>query len=162
MNRYRIRAQSPRALGMFTQYRDFDVESSEALETFVARLAAKGFQDPATADGSCRPRSFGSNRIETETLPSGNVFASRWCALILKASTCPTPQALALKAGERVRLLSRNTKDLTGDFSWVQPQVVVQIAFVEWTTYDLLRHASFLGLRRDKAAKDVRRESPRE
>jgi bifunctional non-homologous end joining protein LigD len=42
--------------------------------------------------------------------------------------------------------------------TWVRPELVVQIAFVEWTTYDLLRHASFLGLREDKAARDVRRE----
>ena len=40
----------------------------------------------------------------------------------------------------------------------VRPEVVMHIAFVEWTTYDLLRHASFLGLRGDKSAKEVRRE----
>jgi hypothetical protein len=31
---------------MFTQYQDFEVESSEALEAFAGRLAAKGFPDP--------------------------------------------------------------------------------------------------------------------
>ena len=46
--------------------------------------------------------------------------------------------------------------------AWVRPVVVVQIAFVEWTTYGLLRHASFLGPREDKSAKDVRRETPQE
>ena len=46
MNRYRIRAESPGFFGMFTQYRDFDLESSDALEAFAGHLAAKGFQDP--------------------------------------------------------------------------------------------------------------------
>ena len=49
MNRYRIRAQSPRALGMFTQYQDIDLESSEALEALAGRLAVKGFQDPGSS-----------------------------------------------------------------------------------------------------------------
>ena len=42
--------------------------------------------------------------------------------------------------------------------TWVAPEVVVQVAFVEWTDYGLLRHASFLGIREDKEAVDVRRE----
>jgi len=49
MNHYRVRAQNPRALGFFTQadhYQDFEIESSEALEPFAARLAAAGFLDP--------------------------------------------------------------------------------------------------------------------
>ena len=48
MNRYRIRAQNPRALGFFTQsdhYQDFEMESREALEAFAGRLAVKGFPD---------------------------------------------------------------------------------------------------------------------
>ncbi len=44
--------------------------------------------------------------------------------------------------------------------TWVKPRVVVQIAFVEWTTYDLLRHAAFVGLRDGKRPEDVRRERP--
>jgi len=41
---------------------------------------------------------------------------------------------------------------------WVKPQIVVQVAFTEWTPYDKLRHPRLLGLRPDKAAKDVVRE----
>jgi ATP-dependent DNA ligase len=44
---------------------------------------------------------------------------------------------------------------------WVKPQIVVQVAFTEWTPYDKLRHPRLLGLRPDKAAKDVVRESGR-
>src|SRR4029453_15005390 len=42
--------------------------------------------------------------------------------------------------------------------TWLAPGLVVQVAFVEWTDYGLLRHALFLGLRDDKGARDVRRE----
>ena len=41
---------------------------------------------------------------------------------------------------------------------WVKPQIVVQVAFTEWTPYDKLRHPRLLGLRPDKAARDVVRE----
>jgi bifunctional non-homologous end joining protein LigD len=41
---------------------------------------------------------------------------------------------------------------------WVEPELVVEVAFTEWTTAGQLRHPRFLGLRTDKAAKDVVRE----
>lgn len=44
---------------------------------------------------------------------------------------------------------------------WVKPEIVVQVAFTEWTPYDKLRHPRLLGLRPDKAARDVVREHAR-
>ncbi len=41
---------------------------------------------------------------------------------------------------------------------WVRPEIVVQVAFTEWTPYDKLRHPRLLGLRPDKAAREVVRE----
>ena len=41
--------------------------------------------------------------------------------------------------------------------SWVRPELVAELAFAEWTSDDRLRHASYLGLRTDKAAADVTR-----
>ena len=38
---------------------------------------------------------------------------------------------------------------------WVRPNVVVEIAFTEWTRDGHLRHSTFLGLRDDKRAADV-------
>jgi bifunctional non-homologous end joining protein LigD len=43
---------------------------------------------------------------------------------------------------------------------WVTPKLVAEIAFTETTPDKLLRHPSFLGLRGDKAAKDVVIEQP--
>jgi bifunctional non-homologous end joining protein LigD len=43
---------------------------------------------------------------------------------------------------------------------WVEPKLVAEIAFAETTPDGVLRHSSFLGLRADKAAKDVVAEKP--
>jgi bifunctional non-homologous end joining protein LigD len=42
--------------------------------------------------------------------------------------------------------------------TWVEPELVAQIAFMEWTPDGRLRHPSFLGMRFDKPARDVTRE----
>ncbi|MPZ68435.1 MAG: ATP-dependent DNA ligase [Actinobacteria bacterium] len=44
---------------------------------------------------------------------------------------------------------------------FVRPDLVAQIGFAEWTPTNRLRHPRFLGLRRDKPARDVVRERPR-
>ena len=43
--------------------------------------------------------------------------------------------------------------------TWVKPKLVVQVEFVEWTGDTHLRHAHFVGIRDDKDAKDVVKES---
>jgi DNA ligase D-like protein (predicted ligase) len=51
------------------------------------------------------------------------------------------------------------TAEQMKEMQWVTPRLVAQISFVEWTGDNRLRHARFLGLRLDKTAKEVRRES---
>jgi bifunctional non-homologous end joining protein LigD len=43
---------------------------------------------------------------------------------------------------------------------WVKPQLVAQVNFATWTADNLVRQASFKGLREDKPANEVRREEP--
>ncbi len=43
---------------------------------------------------------------------------------------------------------------------WVEPRLVAEVEFVEWTHDDRLRAPSYQGLREDKEATDVRREEP--
>ncbi|MEV0783728.1 non-homologous end-joining DNA ligase [Streptomyces sp. NPDC050423] len=43
---------------------------------------------------------------------------------------------------------------------WVEPVLVAEIAFTEWTRDGMLRHPRFLGLRPDRAAAEVVRERP--
>ena len=42
---------------------------------------------------------------------------------------------------------------------WVRPEVVVQVAFIEWTVHDKLRHPRLIGVRYDKAAAEVVRDA---
>ncbi len=42
---------------------------------------------------------------------------------------------------------------------WVRPDVVVQVAFIEWTVHGKLRHSRLLGIRADKRPRDVVRET---
>ena len=46
--------------------------------------------------------------------------------------------------------------------TWLEPRLVAEIKFAEWTQEGLLRQASFKGLRTDKAPGDIRREKPEE
>jgi bifunctional non-homologous end joining protein LigD len=47
-----------------------------------------------------------------------------------------------------------------GDVQWVQPELVAQVRFGEWTHDGHLRHPAYLGIREDKAAAEVTREKP--
>ena len=43
---------------------------------------------------------------------------------------------------------------------WTRPEIVVQVAFLEWTVHGKLRHPRLTGVRYDKPARDVVRETP--
>ncbi len=47
-----------------------------------------------------------------------------------------------------------NSKSIT----WLQPKLIAEIGFAEWTKDGRLRHPRFIGIREDKRAKNVRRE----
>jgi bifunctional non-homologous end joining protein LigD len=51
------------------------------------------------------------------------------------------------------------TAEQMSEMQWLRPAAVAQIRFVEWTAEGHLRHAAFLGLRKDKPARTVRRET---
>jgi DNA ligase D-like protein (predicted ligase) len=67
--------------------------------------------------------------------------------------------------GERLRALHRDDSPFADapryrDATWVEPELVAQLGFSEWTTAGRLRHPRFQGLRFDKAAREVVREAP--
>ncbi len=47
-----------------------------------------------------------------------------------------------------------------GDVVWVEPKLVAEVEFVEWTHDGRLRAPAYQGLREDKEATEVRREEP--
>ena len=75
-------------------------------------------------------------------------------------------RATLRELAERLAPLERDTspfepeKGIPRAATWVEPELVAQIAFMEWTPDGRLRHPSFLGLRFDKPAREVVREEP--
>ena len=53
---------------------------------------------------------------------------------------------------------SESKKIRSKNVHWVKPELVAQVSFTEWTKTSKLRHPSFLGLRKDKKAKQVVKE----
>jgi len=47
------------------------------------------------------------------------------------------------------------------DITWVEPSLVCEVEFLNWTEDGVLRHASFKGLREDKTAREVTIERPK-
>jgi len=45
-----------------------------------------------------------------------------------------------------------------GPVTWVKPKLVANVKFTEWTSDGAMRHPVFLGLRKDKSAKEVVKE----
>jgi len=62
----------------------------------------------------------------------------------------------------RLERIRRDTppfdEDVDDEACWVRPELVAEIGFTEWTSAGRLRHPRFLGLRRDKPAREVVRE----
>lgn len=73
------------------------------------------------------------NKIETPTSPFDSRYAPR---------------------------VGRWSKRQSGSERWVKPTLVVEVIFTEWTADGNIRHPSFVALRDDKAAADIRREKP--
>jgi bifunctional non-homologous end joining protein LigD len=67
--------------------------------------------------------------------------------------------------GERLEPLARRKSPFEGrqpqkDSRFVEPELVCEVEFSEWTSAGTLRHPSYKGLRDDKPAIDVVREEP--
>jgi bifunctional non-homologous end joining protein LigD len=73
--------------------------------------------------------------------------------------------ATLAEIGSELRKRERPTSPFADDVKerdvrWVEPELVAQVGFTEWTRDGRLRHPRFLGLRDDKAAHEVVRERP--
>ena len=73
----------------------------------------------------------------------------------LEIDRCPFANLPEQKSGKWGQGL---TKAKMAEVQWLEPVLVGQFEFLEWTADDHLRHSRFVGLREDKKAADVRRE----
>jgi bifunctional non-homologous end joining protein LigD len=74
---------------------------------------------------------------------------------MLETSRCPF---VNLPEARRSHWGLSLTKEEMEKCQWLKPMLVAQIEFTEWTPDGHLRHASFVGLREDKEAREIRRE----
>jgi bifunctional non-homologous end joining protein LigD len=58
------------------------------------------------------------------------------------------------------RVVPKMPRVRKGDVVWVEPRLVCEVEFVEWTHDGHLRAPAYKGLREDKPAEEVRREEP--
>jgi bifunctional non-homologous end joining protein LigD len=74
----------------------------------------------------------------------------------LETDECPfanLPEAKNARRGEAL------TAEVMKKCRWLRPELVAQIEYADWTAANHLRHARFAGLRDDKPAREVVRES---
>lgn len=76
------------------------------------------------------------------------------------------PHAMLVSLLRRLKPLHRaaspfgdHPTGLPAGVRWVEPRLVVEVAFTEWTTEGRLRHPSLIAVRDDKPARDVVREA---
>lgn len=74
----------------------------------------------------------------------------------LEVADCPFANLPEEKSGRWGQGL---TQAKMADCHWLRPTLVAQVEFLEWTADNHLRHSRFMGLRDDKKARDVRRET---
>jgi bifunctional non-homologous end joining protein LigD len=74
-------------------------------------------------------------------------------------------QATLRELGAKLRRIRRKTSPFADADSirergvtWVQPRLVAEVGFTEWTRHGRLRHPRFLGLRFDKSPREVVKE----
>ncbi|MCV4265543.1 DNA ligase D [Pseudomonas capsici] len=78
--------------------------------------------------------------------------------------------ALLKQLHKRLEALLRDTSPLTRPLNpaqsrsvkWIEPQLVCEVEFAQWTREGILRQATFVGLRSDKPASDIVREYPQQ
>lgn len=75
-------------------------------------------------------------------------------ARLVKLETPKPPAALA-----ELPQPGRWTRREVDAIRWVKPTLVAEVAFADWTPEGQIRHATFVGLRDDKPARDIRRET---
>jgi bifunctional non-homologous end joining protein LigD len=64
------------------------------------------------------------------------------------------------KLGTTTMPFTKRPADARRDVHWVEPKLVAQVRFANWTADNLVRQAAFLGLREDKPPTEVTREMP--
>lgn len=75
----------------------------------------------------------------------------------LETDECPFANLPEPKGARRGEAL---TAAVMKNYRWVEPQLVMEVEYTDWTEANHLRHSRFAGLREDKSAREVVKERP--
>jgi bifunctional non-homologous end joining protein LigD len=118
-----------------------------------------GYSDRAGAAAEIGALMLGVNEADGTLRYVGNVGtgwdAKTAAALKKKLAKIEVP-ATPFSGGKPQGRSRWSTRDAPA--RWVQPRLVAEVEFSEWTPEQQLRHAKFIALRADKSAAQVRRE----
>ena len=82
------------------------------------------------------------------SMKSASELAARFAGMTIEKPTLSRAETEGLAAGEWKTV------------HWIEPSLLCEVAFTEWTQDGRIRHPSFQGLREDKEAMDVKQETP--
>ena len=108
-----------------------------------------GYYEPSTSSGSARAKSRGDG----DFVFAGKIGTGFDTKMLLDLRRrldkleIPKPPFTISKGLPKLRA------------HWVKPSIVVQVSFIEWTVNNKLRHPRLIGVRFDKTAREVVRES---
>jgi bifunctional non-homologous end joining protein LigD len=117
-----------------------------------------GFEQELVVGGYTAPR---GSRTDLGALLVGHYEGKklRYAGKVGTGFTRATLKDLAARLAKLTREDSPFSDEVRDrNVTWVQPRLVAQIGFSEWTRDGRLRHPRFLGLRDDKAPEEVVRE----
>ncbi|MEP6783552.1 MAG: RNA ligase family protein [Acidobacteriota bacterium] len=110
-----------------------------------------GYYEPSTSSGSPRAKSRGD---QDDLVFAGKIGTGFDTKLLLDLR-----QRLdAIEIENSPFTIAKGLPKLR--VHWVKPSIVVQVAFMEWTGHNKLRHPRLIGVRFDKKPRDVVREQP--
>ena len=103
----------------------------------------------------------------TMTMTASSSTLAAW-ALGCPSRSCRSPAPFGPASPQDVAIERRTAAQyalrlaaVLSHVHWVEPKLVADITYLTWTADGLLRHTVFVGLREDKPATDVRRETAR-
>lgn len=118
-----------------------------------AELVIGGYTDPAGAREGLGALLLGRHNDAGDLVYAGKVGTGFDHATLLDLQKQLEPLQLSKSPfADKKRAMAKT--------HWVEPTLVAQVKFASWTRDNLLRHATFQGLREDKPAKDLTREVP--
>ncbi len=157
----------------------FDAASEQRLEGIVAKRAKSLYTGARTRDWvkiKCQRRQEFVIGGYTDPQGSRGYFGALHLGLYEGPPAAPRlvyvskvgtgfDDALLKSISERLRPLSRATPPFEGGavpsgrgHHWVDPRLVCEVRFTDWTEDGGIRHPAFIGLREDKKPEDCRRE----